>query len=89
MYYKMHQSHLFEIDETFPVNVPCRQKQFMITRAVRVRPLSDNEAFQDQTFSLKIYPYHPLYHIPLSKSQNELICGTKVIEGPETPEDLH
>ena len=41
MYYKMHQSHLFEIDETFPVNIPCRQKQFMITRAVRVRPLSD------------------------------------------------
>ena len=48
-----------------------------------------NKAFQEQKFSLKIYPHHPLYHIPIPKNQKELICGTEVIEGPEAPEDLH
>ena len=47
----------------------------MIPGSVQVRPLSDwlheNEAFQDQNFSLKIYPHHPLYHMPLPKSQKE------------------
>ena len=46
------------------VNIPCKQKQFMITRAVRVRPFSDwrheSEAFQVQNVSLKIYSYQPL-----------------------------
>ena len=37
----MHQSHLFETDETSPVNIPCKQKQFMIPGPVQVRPLSD------------------------------------------------
>ena len=32
-------SHLFQIDETFPVNVPCRQKQFLIPRPVRIKQL--------------------------------------------------
>ena len=53
------------------------------------RKLHENEAFQDQNFSLKIYPHHPLYHIPLPKSQKESICGAKVNEGPESPEDLY
>ena len=65
----------------------------MIPAPVRVRPLSDwqheNEAFQDQNFSLKIYRHHSLYHIPLPKSQKESSCDEKVIEGPEAPEDLH
>ena len=47
----------------------------MILGTVRVRPLSGwyhkSEAFQDQNFSLKIYPHHPLYHMPLPKSQKE------------------
>ena len=58
-----------------------------------MRPLSDwlheNKAFQEQNFSLKIYPHHLLYHIPLPKNPKELICGTKVIGSPEAPEDLH
>ena len=45
------------------------------------RKLHKNEAYQDQDFSLKIYPHHPLYHIRLPKSQKELICCTEVIEG--------
>ena len=65
----------------------------MISGPVRVRPLSDwqheNKAFQDQNFSSKIYPYHPLYRIPLPKSQKELNCVAKVIGGPKAPEDLH
>ena len=60
----MHWSHLFEIDETPPVNKPCKQKQVMIPGPLRMRPLSDwwheNEGFQAQKFSLKIYPHHPL-----------------------------
>ena len=44
------------------------------------RKLHENEAFQDQNFSLKIYPRHPLHHIRLPKSQKELICCTEVIE---------
>ena len=44
----------------------------MIPGPVQVRPLSDwlheNEAFQDQNLSLKIYPHHPHYYIPLPKS---------------------
>ena len=36
---KMHSSHLFQIDETFPVNIPCKQKQFLIPEPVRVRQL--------------------------------------------------
>ena len=28
---------LFEIDETSPVNIPCKQKQFMICRSIRVK----------------------------------------------------
>ena len=44
----------------------------MIPGPVQVRPLSDwlheNEAFQDQNLSLKIYPHHPRYYIPLPKS---------------------
>ena len=35
IYYEMHWSHLFEIDETYPVNIPCKQKQFMIPGPVR------------------------------------------------------
>ena len=86
-------SYLFEIDETSPVNIPYKQKHFMIPGPVWVRPLSgwqhENEAFQDQNFSLKNYPHHPLYHIPLPKSPKILICGAKVIGVPEAPEDLH
>ena len=44
------------------------------------RKLHENEAFQDQNFSLKIYPRHPLHHIRLPKSQKELICCAEVIE---------
>ena len=76
----MHWSHLFETDETSPVNIPCNQKQFMIPRPVWMRPLSDclheNKAFQEQNFSLKIYPHHLLYHIPLPKSQKELLWSS-------------
>ena len=65
----------------------------MIPGQVRVRPLSDwwhkHESFQDQNFTLKIYLHHGLYHITLPKNQTELICGAKVIEGHEAPEDLH
>ena len=65
----------------------------MIPGPVWVRPLSgwqhENEAFQDQNYSLKIYPHHSLYHIPLPKSQKELICGAKVIEAPEASDSLH
>ena len=39
IYYKMHWSHLFEIDETFPVKIPCKQKQFMISGPVECTPL--------------------------------------------------
>ena len=51
----------------------------------------ENEAFQDQnfSFSLKVYPHHPLDHMPLPKKQKELICGAKIIEGPKAPEDLY
>ena len=51
--------------------------------------VAENKAFQDENFSLKVYPRHPLYHLPLPKSQKELICGAKVIESPEAPEDRH
>ena len=89
----MHLSHLFEIDETSPVNKSRKKKQFMIPGPIRMRPsrnwYHENETFQDQNFSLKIYPHHTLYDIPLPKSQKELLCGAKVIEGPEAPEDLH
>ena len=40
-YFKMNWSHLYEIDETSPVNIPCKQKQFMIPGSVWVRSLSD------------------------------------------------
>ena len=82
-----------EIDETLPANIPCKQKQSMILGTVQVRPLSGwyhkSEAFQDQNLSLKIYPRHPLYHILLPKSQKESLCGSKVNEVPEAPEDLY
>ena len=39
IYYKMHWSHLFETDETFPVKIPCKQKQFMISGPVECTPL--------------------------------------------------
>ena len=45
----------------------------MISGPVRV----ENEAFQDQNFSLKIYSHHAPYHIPLPKSQKELIWAQK------------
>ena len=32
-------SRLFQIAETFPVNIPCKQKQFLIPRPLRVRQL--------------------------------------------------
>ena len=51
--------------------------------------MHENEVFRDQNFPLKSYPHHPLYYTLLSKSQKGLICGAKVIEGPETPMDLY
>ena len=40
-------------------------------------------------FYEKIYPHHPIYHVPLPKNLKVLIYGAKVIESPEAPEDLH
>ena len=42
-----------------------------------------------QNFHLEIYPHHPLYHIPLPKSQKRVLCPEKVIESPESPEGLY
>ena len=42
-----------------------------------------------QNFDLKIYPHHPLYHIPLPKSQKRVFCTEKVIKSSEAPEGLY
>ena len=63
------------------------------TKILQLQFLSDwqheNEAFQDQNVSLKIYFHHPVYYVPLPKNLKKLIYGSKVIEGPEAPEDLY
>ena len=60
----------------------------MIPWPVRVRPLNDKTKPSETKSFVKIYPHHSLYYIPLLKRQKELICGAKIVEGPEAPEDL-
>ena len=39
IYYNMHSLHLFQTDETLPVNIPRKHKQFLIPGPVTVRQL--------------------------------------------------
>ena len=45
----------------------------------------ENEAFQGQNSYMKIFPHHPLYHIPNQQTKISFY-GAKIIEGPKTPD---